>query len=40
MINKKYHTVGTVPKCNSKIVERKGQHGITAYLPGLIQALQ
>ena len=40
MKSNKYHTVGTVPKYNNKIIERKGQNGMTAHLPGLIQALQ
>ena len=46
MKNKKYHTVGTVPQCNGKIVERgitdtpNTHKYMTAYFSGLVSALQ
>ena len=44
MTYKEYHTVGTVPKSNRKIVEVKSillMHiSMTAYFPGFVQALQ
>jgi len=47
MKNRKYHTVGTVPKSNRKIVERgkikidtPTHKYMTAHFPVLVQALQ
>ena len=47
MKNRKYHTVGTVPKSNRKIVERgkikidtPTHKYMTVHCPGLVQALQ
>ena len=46
MKNKKYHTVGPVPQCNGKIVERgitdtpNTHKYMTAYFSGLVSALQ
>ena len=44
MTNKEYHTVGTDPKSNRKIVEVKSillMHiYMTAHFPGFVQALQ
>jgi hypothetical protein len=48
MKNRKYHTVGTVPKSNRKLVEREAKSKIdtptrkymTAHFPVLVQALQ
>jgi hypothetical protein len=43
MKNKEQHTVGTIPKSNIKIVERKIDtltHKYMCHFPGLLQALQ
>jgi hypothetical protein len=38
--NEKYHTVGTVPKCNRTILETEGKSLPLIQIPGLVQALQ
>jgi hypothetical protein len=45
MKNKKYHTVGTIPKSNVKIDERGkidtlAHTKMTVHFPGLVHALQ